>query len=99
MAQYIKRWTKTGSTLTVNYPDGLFTIVENPWEYYRFSGELDKCVYPSLLLIPTNGSFIRDYPGGADDINWISYHTTVIVTQYEKDKKNWRLVCGFSGNQ
>lgn len=65
---YTKIYQGTGSTLKINYPEGLFDVIENPREYWR---EIDteeywghegedrvRCEYPDVLLVPKNGGRI-----------------------------------------
>lgn len=49
--------------ITVNYTDGILECIDNPREWYT-EEELDKTEegmskYPDMLLMPTNGSYIK----------------------------------------
>ena len=70
MATYKKTFQETGSTLTINYPSGLFAeIIDDPRDYYKIDtyeehlndSENPHWDYPEILLIPKNGSIINRY--------------------------------------
>ena len=63
MATYTRTFPATNSSITVNYPDGLFAHIGVPRDFYR-QDDLEaidnyrNCGYDDLLLIPANGVFI-----------------------------------------
>lgn len=57
MATYTRNYPKSGSKLTIEYPDGLVRIEEAT--NYISSKETDpNDINKSLFIIPENGSFI-----------------------------------------
>ena len=67
------RWDYSGSTYTINYPDGLFQRVCKASEYFT---DTDKAYDENILLIPANGS----------KLNYCSYtrHTHVVKHKYSR---------------
>ena len=62
MATYTMSFPTTKSSITVNYPDGLFAYIGDPRDFYR-DDDLDQNdpmggAYPDILLVPANGTFI-----------------------------------------
>ena len=49
--------------MTINYPDGLLSVIDKPKDYFRRT-DWDKegfgdSYYPDVIVVPENGSFIN----------------------------------------
>lgn len=65
MAQHVKTFPAKDLVLkiTVNYPDELLDCVDNPRDWYTIEelekSEEGKSLYPDMMLIPRDGSYIK----------------------------------------
>lgn len=63
MATYTRSFPATNSSITVNYPDGLFAYIGVPRDFYR-NDDLEQydayrnAGYHDILIVPANGTFM-----------------------------------------
>ena len=80
MARYNKIWQRSGSSLTINYPDELVDIIEDASTYFSVNDEENKDLEDSILIIPKNGSFIFDNATEEMTIKTINLNTQEVAT-------------------
>ena len=79
MARYNKIWQRSGSSLTINYPDELVDIIEDASIYFSVNDEANKYLEDSILIIPKNGSFIFDNATEEMTIETITRTSQVVI--------------------
>ena len=91
----VRKQYPNNSTLEVTFESGLFTVINEPRGFYRDDNAekqeetwLRDRHYPELILIPTNGSFIRD--------NSASCEYVVTTTYKDSDKEPSVITDNFS---